>query len=161
MRLPLGILTGVGFIGAGCILKKDDLVRGVTTAATLWYVTVIGLCLGGGQLALGLIGALLGWLILTVLKKAENHWHRDRHGVLTFICNESGPSYDAIHRVVETGDAKVMRWTHLEWQKESGSRREACEVKWKALPDEATPPSFVQKLSEQAGVLQVDWYLQI
>src|ERR1700760_2163349 len=49
MRLPLGILTGVGFIGAGCILKKGDLVRGVTTAATLWYVTVVGLCLGGGQ----------------------------------------------------------------------------------------------------------------
>lgn len=52
MRLPLGILTGVGFIGGGTILKKGDLVTGVTTAATLWLVTVIGLCLGGGQLAL-------------------------------------------------------------------------------------------------------------
>jgi putative Mg2+ transporter-C (MgtC) family protein len=50
MRLPLGILTGVGFIGGGAILKKGDLVTGVTTAATLWLVTVIGLCLGGGQL---------------------------------------------------------------------------------------------------------------
>ena len=36
MRLPLGILTGVGFIGGGAILKKGDLVTGVTTAATLW-----------------------------------------------------------------------------------------------------------------------------
>jgi len=50
MRLPLGILTGVGFIGGGAIFKKGDLVTGVTTAATLWMVTVIGLCLGGGQL---------------------------------------------------------------------------------------------------------------
>jgi putative Mg2+ transporter-C (MgtC) family protein len=48
MRLPLGILTGVGFIGGGTILKKGDLVTGVTTAATLWLMTVIGLCLGGG-----------------------------------------------------------------------------------------------------------------
>ena len=39
MRLPLGILTGVGFIGGGAILKKGDLVNGVTTAATLWLVT--------------------------------------------------------------------------------------------------------------------------
>ena len=39
MRLPLGILTGVGFIGGGAILKKRDLVNGVTTAATLWLVT--------------------------------------------------------------------------------------------------------------------------
>src|SRR5579872_1597938 len=40
MRLPLGILTGVGFIGAGAILRRRELVIGVTTAATLWYVTV-------------------------------------------------------------------------------------------------------------------------
>src|SRR6185437_6216889 len=46
MRLPLGILTGVGFIGAGAILRRDNLVLGVTTAATLWFVTVMGLCFG-------------------------------------------------------------------------------------------------------------------
>ena len=54
MRLPLGILTGVGFIGGGAILRRGNMVQGVTTAATLWIVTVIGLCLGGGQLALGM-----------------------------------------------------------------------------------------------------------
>jgi putative Mg2+ transporter-C (MgtC) family protein len=48
VRLPLGILTGVGFIGGGVILKRDDAIRGLTTAATLWFVTVIGLCFGGG-----------------------------------------------------------------------------------------------------------------
>ncbi len=53
MRLPLGILSGIGFIGAGAILKKGDSVQGVTTAATIWFVTVIGLCFGGGQLSLG------------------------------------------------------------------------------------------------------------
>jgi putative Mg2+ transporter-C (MgtC) family protein len=47
MRLPLGILTGVRFIGGGTILKKGNIVTGVTTAATLWLITVIGLCLGG------------------------------------------------------------------------------------------------------------------
>ena len=50
MRLPLGILTGMGFIGAGAILRRDGLVLGVTTAATLWLVTVIGLCFGAGRL---------------------------------------------------------------------------------------------------------------
>ncbi len=43
MRLPLGILTGVGFIGGGAILKKGGSITGVTTAATLWIATVIGL----------------------------------------------------------------------------------------------------------------------
>ena len=49
MRLPLGILTGMGFIGAGAILRNGDRVKGVTTAATLWLATVLGLCFGGGQ----------------------------------------------------------------------------------------------------------------
>jgi putative Mg2+ transporter-C (MgtC) family protein len=47
MRLPLGVLTGVGFIGGGAIMRRGDMVIGVTTAATLWLITVIGLCLGG------------------------------------------------------------------------------------------------------------------
>jgi putative Mg2+ transporter-C (MgtC) family protein len=38
MRLPLGILSGMGFIGAGAILRRGSMVMGVTTAATLWYV---------------------------------------------------------------------------------------------------------------------------
>ncbi len=54
MRLPLGILTGMGFIGGGAILRRDGFVLGVTTAATLWFVTVVGLCFGGGQIKLGL-----------------------------------------------------------------------------------------------------------
>ena len=53
MRLPLGILSGMGFIGGGVILKRQNLVFGITTAATLWFVTVLGLCFGGGQTVLG------------------------------------------------------------------------------------------------------------
>jgi MgtC family len=61
MRLPLGILTGVGFIGGGAILRRRDIAVGVTTAATLWFVTVMGLCFGGGQPAPWLDGDA-GWL---------------------------------------------------------------------------------------------------
>src|SRR5438105_7946486 len=68
MRLPLGILTGVGFIGGGTILKKGDAVAGVTTAATLWLVTGIGLCLGGGQLIAGSIATAFGGLPLWLRK---------------------------------------------------------------------------------------------
>jgi putative Mg2+ transporter-C (MgtC) family protein len=49
MRLPLGILTGVGFIGAGAIIRRNDLVIGVTTAATMWFATVVGLCMGAAR----------------------------------------------------------------------------------------------------------------
>jgi hypothetical protein len=54
MRLPLGVLSGMGCIGGGAILKRGEIVHGVTTAATMWFVTVMGLCFGGGQIGLGL-----------------------------------------------------------------------------------------------------------
>ncbi|KWF12534.1 MgtC/SapB family protein [Burkholderia pseudomultivorans] len=78
MRLPLGILTGMGFIGGGAILHRDGLVSGVTTAATLWFVTVIGLCIGGGQLWLGTLGLVLALLVVWPLRWVEQRLRRVR-----------------------------------------------------------------------------------
>src|ERR1700675_3457283 len=86
MRLPLGILSGMGFIGAGAIVRKDNFVHGLTTAATLWFVTGLGLCFGGGQLALGLVGLGLGVLVLEGLKRVENQWRKDRNASLRVVC---------------------------------------------------------------------------
>src|SRR6202044_587826 len=77
MRLPLGILSGVGFIGAGAILRRENLVLGVTTAATLWFVTVMGLCFGGGQIALGFAALALGFGSLRGLKWLGARTQRD------------------------------------------------------------------------------------
>ncbi|MGN6776651.1 MgtC/SapB family protein [Rhizobium sp.] len=71
LRFPLGVLTGVGFIGGGAILKRGDLVTGVTTAATLWIMTAIGLCIGGGQLIVGSAGALIAFVVLSPLKQFD------------------------------------------------------------------------------------------
>jgi putative Mg2+ transporter-C (MgtC) family protein len=71
-RFPLGILTGVGFIGGGTILKRGNLVTGVTTAATLWIATAVGLAFGGGQLLLGGIGTVLGVLTLSGLRRVDD-----------------------------------------------------------------------------------------
>ncbi|MGV2186609.1 MgtC/SapB family protein [Rhizobium rhizogenes] len=68
LRFPLGVLTGVGFIGGGAILKRGDLVTGVTTAATLWIMTAIGLCIGGGQLVVGSTGAIAAFVVLSPFK---------------------------------------------------------------------------------------------
>jgi putative Mg2+ transporter-C (MgtC) family protein len=71
LRFPLGVLTGVGFIGGGAILKRGDLVSGVTTAATLWIMTAIGLCIGGGQLIVGSAGAIIAFVVLSPLKRFD------------------------------------------------------------------------------------------
>ena len=89
MRLPLGILTGVGFIGGGTILKRGSLVTGVTTAATLWAMTVVGLCFGGGQLGLGATATLLGFTTLWVLKWLDVRIPREQSAMVVI---QSGPN---------------------------------------------------------------------
>jgi putative Mg2+ transporter-C (MgtC) family protein len=91
MRLPLGILTGVGFIGGGAILRRGDLVTGVTTAATLWVMTVIGLCFGGGQIELGIAATILTTFTLWVLKWADERIPRD-HSAIVVIAGKVGSS---------------------------------------------------------------------
>ncbi|RYC31354.1 MgtC/SapB family protein [Lichenibacterium minor] len=85
MRLPLGILTGVGFLGAGAILKRGKLVQGLTTAATLWAVTVIGIVFGAGEYALGLAATALCFGSLYGLKFVEARLTQHHDGTLTVV----------------------------------------------------------------------------
>jgi uncharacterized membrane protein YhiD involved in acid resistance len=65
----------------------------VTTAATLRFVTVIGLCFGGGQIALGLAGRLLGFLILWGLALIEERLERDQRADLTIETDVRAPEF--------------------------------------------------------------------
>ncbi len=100
MRLPLGILTGVGFIGGGTILKKGDLVTGVTTAATLWVTTVIGLCLGGGQLQLGIAATILAVVTLWALKWLDIRIPREHRALLVVDADVASSSVPELVRLV-------------------------------------------------------------
>ena len=96
MRLPLGILTGVGFIGGGAILRRGSLIVGVTTAATLWYVTVVGLCFGGGQMLLGWLATATGIVVLWGLRWVENIMSFEQHASLALTLDQSGPGENEI-----------------------------------------------------------------
>src|SRR5687767_12652363 len=72
-RIAQGLATGIGFLGAGCILKPDGegTVRGLTTAAGIWLTAAVGITAGmGRELSALLIGGL-GWFILSVLGRWE------------------------------------------------------------------------------------------
>ena len=108
MRLPLGILSGMGFIGGGVILKRDNLVMGVTTAATLWFVTVVGLCFGGGQIVLGLIALTIGLIVLTVLKWFETWIPHEKQGTLKLTRGPDGPTDDEVSRIIRSAGFQIL-----------------------------------------------------
>lgn len=64
-RVAAGVVTGIGFLGAGMILKKEGVrIEGLTTAAGIWAVGAIGLAIGAGMYLLGIVAAVLVGLIL-------------------------------------------------------------------------------------------------
>ena len=63
-RIAAGIVTGIGFLGAGSIISSKQKVRGLTTAATLWIVAAIGLSIGTGFYVVGVTSAVMVFLIL-------------------------------------------------------------------------------------------------
>src|ERR1700722_13663889 len=106
MRLPLGILTGMGFIGGGAILRRDGFVLGVTTAATLWFVTVMGLCFGGGQIKLGIAAFALGIMVLEGLRWVDYRMKQEQHGILHLTTERDQPKQEAIRDAVRQAGYK-------------------------------------------------------
>ncbi len=59
LRVAQGIITGVGFIGAGTIIKEGLSVRGITTAASLWMASAVGIAVAAGRIPLAAVASLL------------------------------------------------------------------------------------------------------
>ena len=82
-RVAAQIVTGVGFLGAGVILKEGASVRGLTTAASLWAVSGLGMAFGMGFYSLGGIATLLVLISLSFLKRLDPIIRKDRFLTLT------------------------------------------------------------------------------
>ena len=72
-RVVQGVASGVGFLGAGAILKLSDKgeIRGLTTAAGIWMTAAAGLSAGLGRYGLAVLAVLIGWLILAVVPSPQ------------------------------------------------------------------------------------------
>ena len=155
MRLPLGILTGVGFIGGGAIFKKGDLVTGVTTAATLWVVTVIGLCLGGGQLALGIAATALTVVTLWILKWVDVSIPREHRAMMIVLAENGWSPISDLPALI----APLKCHAHLRERKASPYPAKAdfrFEVSWRR-PEQSTPPlELLQRVSERYPVMSFE-----
>lgn len=156
MRLPLGILSGMGFIGAGAIIRRGNLVDGVTTAATLWYVTVMGLCFGGGQLALGLAALALGAFVLWCLKWGEYLIGIPRRASLMVAFDSGSDIEQQVAAILAGAGYQVAGQSRCFTE-----RGECCEIRYELLwRDYGRGPhsvDFAANLAGQNGVRRLEW----
>lgn len=155
MRLPLGILSGIGFIGAGAILKRGEMIVGVTTAATLWFVTVMGLCFGGGQLRLGLAALVLGLVTLTVLKKAERVLPRHHRARLSITMALQDSPEEQIRERLSAAGLETSPVVVRHDRRHEISYLELA-VRWKDSDTRGNLLSMVNELQSYEGVLKVN-----
>ncbi|MDO8886917.1 MgtC/SapB family protein [Candidatus Oleimmundimicrobium sp.] len=108
-RIAAGAITGIGFLGAGAIISQGGIVKGLTTAASIWIMAAIGFVVGIGLYVPALVGTTLTLLILTFFKTLEmsllggycnlEFILEDRPGKLGEVASSLGSLHVGIKRV--------------------------------------------------------------
>ncbi len=75
-RIAAQIVTGIGFLGAGAILRSGHSVHGMTTAATIWVNAAVGIAAGAGQFGTATIATVITLVVLAVLGPLEDYFER-------------------------------------------------------------------------------------
>lgn len=100
-RLSAQVITGVGFLGAGTIMKEGATVKGLTTAASVWAVACLGMAAGFGYYALALLGMVFMFITLTVLESLQRRFvHTGSFDlVYTLETSDISAALDRVNRI--------------------------------------------------------------
>jgi len=152
-RIAAQIVTGVGFLGAGAIIRQGFSVRGLTTAATLWVVAAIGMASGAGYYSAAVITTALVlfslWPLRIIAFRTMHRFRPETDRLLAQLPAGESPA-PLIERLEQLGGQLET----LEIGHEADRRTVLMDVK---LPPKADAPGIVAKLSELEPVLEVRW----
>ena len=115
-RIAAQVVSGIGFLGAGAIIKFGADIRGLTTAASVWAVAAIGLGIGAGLYLPSLIAAILIVVVLWILNKLEKALFRQRLVKVLVIESEgTGPDGSVVQQTI-AGFGMRIRTVDLEYR---------------------------------------------
>lgn len=106
-RMAAQIITGIGFLGAGAIIKHGFSVQGLTTAACLWIASAIGMSCGAGYYDIGLLTTIIAIFVLTVLSRIEKFYSKDAYRILE-VTTVIGTDIDAIMKIIAEQNIEII-----------------------------------------------------
>lgn len=108
-RIAAQVLTGIGFLGAGAIIQSHGSVHGLTTAACIWVMAVIGLAVGAGMFLAAGIATAFTLFVLVSLERLERKMYLDGvNKVLTINCSTSTPDLKGIREILENNNIFIV-----------------------------------------------------
>lgn len=117
-RLSAQVITGVGFLGAGTILRQGSHVKGLTTAASLWAVACLGIAAGFGFYAIAIAGMIFIFITLTILEFLQRRLIGDPDPVKDYIMEaaelEAGLNALSTHAHKQTAGIQNIRVQRLD-----------------------------------------------
>jgi putative Mg2+ transporter-C (MgtC) family protein len=151
-RLAAQIVTGIGFLGGGAIVRHGLTVKGLTTAASIWATASVGVAIGAGSYVLGIGGTVLVVGTLFGLRRVSNvlqRWgvSREEYVLVTV------PGFD-VRRIVELVEGERVDLRGLEHHEDEDGDRVVLLVK---LRPRYRPEQLLNALRRVEGVLQVEW----
>jgi putative Mg2+ transporter-C (MgtC) family protein len=110
-RVAAQVVSGIGFLGAGAILLRGEVVRGLTTAASLWAVAAVGLAIGGGLYVGGLAATAVILVILAGVKPIEEKYReRNQTFELSILADHGALSLDLLRSTLGERTRRVKQF---------------------------------------------------
>lgn len=108
-RLSAQVIAGVGFLGAGTILREGVIVKGLTTAASIWTVACLGIAVGAGYYEVAFIAVFFILITLTVFEWLQHRVFRNRFNRYTFTlrCTNVVPVLEKVNHMITSKDARM------------------------------------------------------
>lgn len=158
-RVAAGVVTGIGFLGGGAIMRQGLNIRGLTSAAVIWMTAALALACGAGLFIPAAIVLCASLVTLITLERTEGHYSSEKTKSVwvTYKCNadEGADSTNAqsaaIAKVLESM-LYTVRDINIEADKESGTMTIEYSVK---APPNADPIALVQSIAKDSRVEHV------
>jgi putative Mg2+ transporter-C (MgtC) family protein len=110
-RMAAQVVSGIGFLGAGSILLRGEIVRGLTTAASLWSVAAVGLAVGGGMYTASIAATIIILIILAGIKPLERRFITARQRRQVRMLVERGKlTFHSLHEELGTASPRVKQF---------------------------------------------------
>ncbi|MER3402435.1 MAG: hypothetical protein C4337_03860 [Armatimonadota bacterium] len=155
-RIAAQIVSGIGFIGAGTILRQGSVVRGLTTAASLWAVVAIGMTVGMGTsrfYLMALVATLFVYGALVLLRIPEERIQRHSRVPTLWVTLEATAPLEGVFRVLAQRGAELSAFRQ-EFPEVPNTRVFALQVH---LRDDQTPSAVLHDLLQLPEVRSAHW----